>query len=130
MALGELYRILDKGGILLLNLPAIPFLESEHDKAIHTRHRYTCGELQQKVEMSGFKIEKITYRNTILFPLTFVMKFARKIFVEKRGSPESDLRPLPDLINRFLTWVLFFENRLIFLLDYAFGSSVFCVARK
>ncbi len=129
-ALGELHRILDKDGILLLNLPAMPYLESEHGKAIHTRHRYTCGELREKVQMSGFKIVKITYRNTILFPLTFVMRFARKVLAKKEGSPKSDLRPLPDLINRFLSRVLFFENRLIFLLNYPFGSSVFCVAKK
>jgi len=128
--LEELCRVVDKRGMLLLNLPAYDFLQSEHDRAIHTRHRYTRKELKKKVEGAGFKIEKITYRNVILFPLILIIRLGERVLSKKRKEAKSDLRPLPDLINKFLTGILFLENRLISVLNYPFGLSLFCIAKK
>lgn len=129
--LEEFYRVLDRHGILLLNLPAYNFLQGRHDKAVHIKHRYIRKELKKKIEKADFKIEKITYRNTMLFPLIVVIRFLEKIFLKNQKTIKSDLRPLPKFINKFLTYLLFFENRLIISsLNLQFGLSLFCVARK
>jgi len=129
-ALEEFYRLLDKGGALLLNLPAYDFLQSGHDKVIHTRHRYTLKELKQKVKKVGFTIEKISYRNTILFPSAFALRLIERILSNKKREAKSDLRSLPRVINEFLTQILLLENRLISVLNFPFGLSIFCIARK
>lgn len=67
IVLREFCRVLNRGGILLLNLPAYNFLQSKHDKAVHIKHRYIHKELKEKVKKAGFKIEKISYRNTFFF---------------------------------------------------------------
>jgi len=80
-AIKEFYRVLNKGGILILNLPAYDFLKSTHDKAIHTGHRYNREEVKEKVEEAGFNIEILTYRNFFLFPLAFIMRFLKNFFL-------------------------------------------------
>ncbi len=127
-ALKELYRVLKKNGILILNLPSYDFLTSEHDKAIHTRHRYVKSELRQKVEQTGFDIIRITYRNTILFPLFFVTRLFRRL--KKSTNARSDLKPLAVTLNKFLTKILLFENQLLNRIDFPYGLSIFCIARK
>ncbi|MGH7909894.1 MAG: class I SAM-dependent methyltransferase, partial [Thermodesulfobacteriota bacterium] len=68
-ALREFYRVLKSYGRLILHVPAYKFLMSEHDKATHTGIRYSKDDLYRKLELAGFKIERITYRNSFLFPL-------------------------------------------------------------
>ena len=61
IALREIYRVLKVYGRLILNLPAYKFLMSEHDKATLIKKRYSKAELILKLELSGFKIQRITY---------------------------------------------------------------------
>ncbi len=130
-ALKEIYRVANKDGILVLNLPAYKFLQSRHDEAIHTRHRYSYLEIKEKLIKAGFGIERLTYRNTILFPLAFVKRTMEKIFHGKSDKAESDLKPLPKFINQILTMLLFLENKMIMSgVDLPFGLSLYCVARK
>ena len=44
-ALAEAWRVLKPGGWLLLRLPAHDWLRGQHDLVVHTRHRYTTGEV-------------------------------------------------------------------------------------
>ena len=130
-ALKEFYRVLNNNGTLILNLPAFKFLRSTHDEVVHIRQRYDRIELNKKLDDVGFKIEIITYRNTILFPLILLKRFAGKYFREKGEKVQSDLRPPPMLINSILTYILFLENKLIDLgRNFPFGCSLYCIARK
>src|SRR5687768_8886988 len=52
-ALRETARVLKPGGTLLVRVPALDALRSEHDAAVHTRQRYTLRELKEKVERAG-----------------------------------------------------------------------------
>ncbi len=128
--LEEFYRVLNKKGMLLLNLPAYNFLRSRHDKAIHTRHRYTINDLTRKIEKAGFVVEMITYRNTILFPFIALKRMIEKVFMSKE-TVESDLKQLPDMINNLFASILKLENILINAgVKFPYGLSVFCLARK
>jgi SAM-dependent methyltransferase len=130
-ALKEFYRVIDQGGMLIMNLPAYNFLQSSHDKMNYTRHRYTSREVRQKVEAAGFTIERITYRNTFLFPIALITRLFKKAFLSQSRNRESDLKPLPHIINEVLTGILVWENRLIMHgVNFPFGLSIFCVARK
>jgi SAM-dependent methyltransferase len=128
-ALRELRRVLVQGGTLMLNLPAYNFLMSTHDKAVHTKRRYTLRGLKKKISTAGFEVKKITYRNTFLFPLALLQRVFKKSRLGK-SEVQSDLSPPSYLINKLLIRVLSFENGLIPHMDLPFGLSVFCVARK
>lgn len=129
-ALREFRRVLKKGGILILNLPAYEFLRSPHDLANHTKTRYTKKMLGVRLRAAGLKVERLTYRNTVLFPVVAAIRIAKKLIPGRPHSHESDLGEVNPLVNRALSGVLSIENRLIKAVSMPFGTSVFCVARR
>ncbi|MGH7799255.1 MAG: methyltransferase domain-containing protein [Thermodesulfobacteriota bacterium] len=128
-ALQEYRRILKASGRLILNLPAYEFLRSEHDKAIHTGIRYSKVELIRKLELAGFKIQRITYRNSFLFPLVMIYRKLKKNS-KIASESKSDLKALPIFVNNFLIELLKIENLILQRIDFPFGSSLFCIAYK
>ena len=130
-ALDEFARVLAPGGMLVLNLPAFNFLRSSHDRAIHTRERYTRAQLKRLLENAGFEIELLSYRNSILFPLAAVGRLLKKVIGAGGSAPESDIKPVNPLLSSLLTGILRFENRLLLgKTRLPWGLSVFAVARK
>ena len=128
-ALRESYRVLKEGGILVINLPAFEFLRGQHDLAVHTRHRYTAKELEQKLSSAGFAIRRLSYWNAFLLP----MVFARRRLRRRRVAPEipkSDLVVLPPIVNELLKGLLRIERAMLSRVDLPLGSSVLAVAQK
>lgn len=123
-ALHEFRRVLRPGGLLLLNLPALECLRGAHDLAVWTRRRYTVRELRDKLAEAGLHEVRLTYRNTLLFPLAAAARLT------SRSGTRSDVRPLPRWLNTALLAVLDLENRLLDWVTFPVGLSVFCVARR
>lgn len=126
-AINEMHRILKKNGILIINLPAFDNLRRSHDERVHTRHRYTKNEVYQKLKKNNFKIIKITYRNTFLFPILLLSMFANKKTSKKTYT---GLKPLPNPINTLLYSFLRLENALLKNFNFPFGLSIYCVSKK
>lgn len=129
IALRGFHRILKGGDRIILQVPAYDFLKCQHDKATHLKHRYTKGELKMKMEHAGFIIDRITYINTILFPLIALSRIVKKA-IGPKDSFRSDLRPMPAFLNNILTFVLMIEARLAKSIDFPFGLSILCIAHK
>lgn len=129
LALKECYRVLKENSRIILSAPAYNFLKSRHDKACHTSRRYTKRELKAKMEKAGFKIEKITYANTVLFPLIALIRLAQKMD-RRKNMASSDIAPTPAFANGILKFILAIEAKLIKKINFPFGLSILCVARK
>ena len=130
-ALSELACSLKKGGYLILNLPAFEFLKSRHDEAVHTARRYTKGGLKAKLAHAGFGIEKMTYRNSFLFPAAFILRMIKKNTGNHEKEIKSELEMPLKPINAILLAILRLENRATANgFKFPFGLSVYCVARK
>lgn len=127
-ALRECYRVLKKGGRILVRVAAYDWLRGSHDLAVHTRHRYTARELAEKMTRAGFTLERLTYANTILFPLA-VIKRAWE-WMSRVREPRSDVIPLPAWANRLLSGVLFLEESWLRNFDLPFGLSIIALGRK
>jgi SAM-dependent methyltransferase len=127
-ALREIHRVLVPGGFLLLQVAAYRALWSAHDVATLTRHRYTRGELAEKVKRAGFDTIRITYRNTLLSPLAILVKLLRRAGADT--ATKGDLVALPRLMDRTLFFLLAFENYVARRVSLPFGVSIFCIARK
>jgi len=67
--LREYRRALQDDGKLLITVPALSWLWSSHDVANHHRRRYPRTHLKKLLEREGWRIERLTYFCTFLFPL-------------------------------------------------------------
>jgi SAM-dependent methyltransferase len=90
-AIAEMHRVLRPGGLLFVRVAAFEWLRSSHDAEIHTLHRFTLGELQQKLTQGGFKIRRVTYANSFLFPIVAIRRILKHVGI---GSG-TDVKPLP-----------------------------------
>lgn len=127
-AISEIYRVLRRGGILIVNLPAHNYLKRNHDKKVHTRHRYTRMELDYKLQSNNFKIIKISYRNIFSFLLIFLFKLLHANMTHKEDY--TCLKAVWNPLNLVLYSFLRFENLLLRRINIPFGSSIFCISKR
>jgi hypothetical protein len=109
---------------------AFDFLKSEHDLAVQARERYTISDLSQRLRKSNFTMVKISYTNFFFFPIVLMVKMLKKIKMNSSAEPVSDFRPTFALINEILIAILRIESALLSKINFPFGSSIVCVARK
>jgi len=128
--LGELRRVLAPRGTLLMSVPAYGRLWSSHDVALHHTRRYSRRELIRKAEAAGFRIERATYFNTILFPPAALIRLTlgklRRDANQNRIKYHENLK----LLNRFLLSVLRLEKWILGRTDLPFGLSILLLASK
>lgn len=77
--LHEMRRVLKRGGILILNLPAYQWLHSSHDVHVQTDRRFTRSEVCALLSNAGLHLVYATYWNTLLFPGIAATRLGRKV---------------------------------------------------
>jgi SAM-dependent methyltransferase len=131
--LERLVAALRPGGLFVLNLPAYDWLYSEHDAAVHTTERYTARRVRALLNSLGLRVELLSYRLFLLFPLV-VLKRLPSLMRARPDEREarSDLHAVPtEFTNRSLLAVMKVENQLIARGGrLPWGSSVFAIGRK
>jgi SAM-dependent methyltransferase len=125
-AVREMARVLRPGGLLLVRVPALKMLWGAHDEAVHSRHRYTRGEVRRLLSAQGFAVLRATYANSLLLPLLA----ARRTLDRLTGRQGSDVGFLPAPLERSFAALLRLEARLVRRLSLPLGASVFALARK
>ncbi len=126
VALAELARVCRPGGVVLLNLPAHAWMAGSHDRQVHTARRYTRADLRRLAGRAGLQVRRLAWFNCALFPAAAVVRLA------SRGGhgKQSDVRPLPALLNEALSAWMRCEARLAGRGLLPWGLSVFAVLRK
>lgn len=117
------YEVLPRGGKILIKVPAHPGLFCEIDKASLHYRRYTKNALKQKVEKSGFKIQKISYMNMLGAILYFIKG---KIGKKKTNFSNTFSARKIKRMNKIIPVLVKIEK----ILPPFFGLSVIVVAEK
>jgi SAM-dependent methyltransferase len=125
-AVRELARVLRPGGRLLIRVPALKALWGAHDEAVHSRHRYTRGEVVRLLRDAGLEVRRSTYANSFLLPLLA----ARRSLDRLTGRAGSDVEALPAPLDRLFRALLLLEARVVRRVPLPLGASVFALASK
>jgi SAM-dependent methyltransferase len=128
-AFEEIRRVLKTDGVFLLRVPAHDWLRGEHDRLVHTRHRYAPDEVLGKLEAAGFRVDQLTWANTLLFPPAVAKRLLERVQGESDDA-EPDLWQPPGPVNSVLESAIAVEALAIpRRVPLPFGLSILAVAR-
>ena len=68
-ALAEWRRVLKSKGRLIATVPAHPHLWGHHDELCHHERRYRKSELGERLTEAGFRVERLSYTFSYLYPV-------------------------------------------------------------
>lgn len=128
LALLEWGRVLKPGGTVVLNVPALNALWSEHDVLMGHYRRYAKHTLRAVFEESGFKVERMAYSNFALLPAAWAgyrLGFVRV----NRHNPEAH-KPLSPVLEHLLLGLYKAEAAWVKNHSFPLGTSLIGVATK
>jgi SAM-dependent methyltransferase len=129
----NLSNYLKPDGLLFITVPALPLLWGPSD--IYSKHyrRYCRNDLKKKLEKFGFDVQKISYFNSLLFPLIFFTKLFLRMYskILRIKPSDSDLRilffkPINFICKKLLeseAWCLKYFN-------FPIGTSLIAVVKN
>ncbi len=123
----EMVRVLRRGGLILVRVPALRILWGGHDVEVQSRHRYTRKELRALLEETGLEVLRITYGNFFLFPLLLLRRTLDRV----TGRVGSDVGFLPAPLEWAFRRLLELEGALVRRgWSLPIGASVMALGRK
>ena len=123
-SLKKVYDLLKDKGVLVLTVPAYKLLWNDLDLMSGHKRRYVSLNLKKKVQKAGFKVQKISYFNSLLFPIVALIKRFKK------GDPKAEFLLLPPTINSLLKKIFSIEKYIILKSRIPFGASIILIAKK
>lgn len=125
--LREMRRVLRPGGRALLFVPAFMFLWGVQDDVSHHRRRYTLSGLRHVLQDAGYEVERATYANLSFFAPIFL---GRMLMRATGLRPASENNINVSAFNGLFGRVLGAESSLLRVMNFPFGVSGLCVARR
>ncbi|MGI8469846.1 MAG: methyltransferase domain-containing protein [Pyrinomonadaceae bacterium] len=125
--LSEMHRVLKRGGKTLVFVPAFMFLWGVQDDVSNHRIRYTKKQIVERLEKSGFEIERATYANWTFFAPILAGRTLMKITGIK---PASENNVNISALNGIFGKIFGAEKLWLRNFDFPFGVSIVIVAKK
>ena len=123
-ALAAMRTLLRPGGKLLIAVPAHQWLWSAHDVVNHHHRRYSKATLTTAIEAAGLTPAKLTYFNSLLFPLAAAARIAGRL----TGRDDSDDSPPAAPLNALFEKVFGLERHLVGRVPMTPGVSIVTLA--
>ena len=125
--LSEMFRVTKKGGATLIFVPAFMWLWGVQDDVSNHRIRYTKKQIVERLEKSGYEIERATYANWTFFAPILGGRTIMKITGIK---PESENNVNISALNGVFGKLFGAERFWLKNFNFPFGVSIVIVARK
>ena len=123
-SVAEAYRLLRKGGKIIITVPAHQWLWSRRDENAGHCRRYSRTSLLSLLKDGGFAIDKIRYYQSCLFPIFVLSRLASRLF----PTIEQMEGKIPFLLNRIFSWINECEAR--WDRSFPFGSTLVTMGTK
>ena len=121
-------KLLRPGGSLLVSVPALQVLWSEHDESLHHVRRYTARSLRRTIEAGGLVVRRLTYTNVAALPPAILVR-ALLPRLGVRRPVGTDFRDHARWVNRLLLATYEIEAAALRMLPrLPFGLSAAAVA--
>jgi len=124
---GAMVARMPSGSKVVVTVPALMCLWSEHDVMYGHYRRYTRESLERLLKDTGLEVRFISYFCSLLFPLVFMVRKARKLVTSKLPP---DLEEVNPVLNKALETVFSVERYLLRFTTLPVGSSLLAVAEK
>ena len=130
--LRETRRVLAPGGLVFISVPAYQFLYANNDRVANHQRRYTAGELRRKLGAAGLEPVRVTYFNTLLFPIILPVVLLKKLRerIVDPGDTTNLSAPVPRPLNRLLAAIMGLERHLVARWELPFGHSIVAIAKR
>ena len=125
--LRQLIQILKPGGRLMITVPAYRWMWGPHDVQLHHKRRYSMGALQACCAAAGVSAQRITYFNSLLFPLAAGVRLLDRLL---NRTVASGLEVPWGPMNRAFAWVFSTERFLLDRLNMPWGLSLLLVGGR
>ncbi|MFH0971287.1 MAG: class I SAM-dependent methyltransferase [Candidatus Micrarchaeota archaeon] len=132
-AISEFSRVMRKGGLLILAVPAHKYLWNDNDDISSHKRRY---EKERILELLAphFKISKLSYWNFLSYFPALLIYNLKRLFGSQSGKStgrkQNNLSLAPSILSPFLLSMLKLENRLFNTIPMPQGVSIIAVATK
>jgi SAM-dependent methyltransferase len=114
------------GARFLLTVPAMTIPWSSHDDAHHHKRRYSVETLTAAFHAAGLKVERLSYFNTLLFPLIAGVRWTKNAL----NSTSADTNMPPAWLNSILEAIFSCERALIGRIPMPIGVSLMAIVRR
>jgi SAM-dependent methyltransferase len=120
-------NLLAADGRAIVTVPAYRWLWSAHDEFLHHKRRYSAAELRATISAADLRIEKLSYFNTLLFPLAAAMRITDRLLNRNTaGGTAIPARPVNALFHTLFSAERFLVGRV----PLPFGVSLLAVLRS
>jgi SAM-dependent methyltransferase len=127
-ALGELARVVRRGGAVLLVEPAFESLGRAHDATVHGQRRYRRAHLTELVGRAGLQVERATYAYSFLAPPAAALGAFDRLRDRRHTPAGSDVDKRA--LDRVFAPLAAAERRWLAHHDVAWGTSVVVLATR
>ena len=133
----DLVKITLPGSYIIITVPANPALWSRHDEMSGHHRRYEKDTLEALFKKAPVDVQFMTYFNSRLYPLVWIIRKIGQIFKKTTGDDDTDLSRLPGPINALLTALFGSEASVVSSLDdgkrtqgFKTGVSLICLLKR
>jgi SAM-dependent methyltransferase len=122
-SLASIKRKLAPGGRILVTVPANQWMWSAHDSVHHHHRRYSKASLARVIAAAGLKPERLSYFNSLLFPLAAAARIAGKL--TRKTSSDDKMPPAP--LNSLFGAIFGLERHLVGRVPLPAGVSIVAI---
>jgi SAM-dependent methyltransferase len=123
--------VLEPGGVLVVTVPAHPFLFDEADVLAFHRRRYRRRELDERLRRAGFEVRRLTHFMAPLVPMLMLSRFVGRLLKGRSLAThrQTELGTVP-VLNSVLGGVLAIERQALRVMRPPFGTSLLAIAAR